>query len=444
MLALVKNGHRPLFIDLVKLITSPLDALANIHQSHGDYVQAKFFNKGLVFVSKPEYFEEIFSLEAKGLLNRDSVYKAKKPVFGDSIFNSRGDTWTSQRRLMQPLFTKEAVSGWQGIFIDEAAAFAQRLKGYGSAQINISKEIKLLVQSVIIRVLFGRQGKENKDIELIECIDTIVAGVFFALVTEVLGKGKLSLIFVPQNLRMKKAIAQFVAYVYDEIDRNKEVFSSNLIALMANAKDKNTGYAMTKELLKDEAVTMFLGGQDTTINTLVWFFYMMGLNPKVQEKIIEEVMSFKDDKITAANLAKLSYTRAALYETLRLYPQATGLSRDVAEDIMIGGRPTKKGATVVLSIYVTHRNPDIWCRPDDFYPEHFLNEHEGNRHKFSFLPFGGGIHNCIGRHLAELEMLTVVTTFYRSLKIASVNDLKEKVSFSLKPDKDLIATVSRI
>jgi cytochrome P450 len=444
MLALVKNGHRPLFIDLVKLITSPLDALTSIHQSHGDYVQTKFFNKDLVFVSKPEYFEELFSLEAKGLLNRDSMYTAKKPVFGDSIFNSRGETWTSQRRLMQPLFTKEAVTGWQGIFIEEAAAFTQRLKSYGSAQINISKEVKLLVQSVIIRVLFGRQGKQNKDIELIECIDTIVAGVFFALVTEVLGKGKLSLLFVPQNRRMKKAVARFVAYVYDEIGRNNEAFSHNLIVLMANAKDKNTGYAMTKELLKDEAVTMFLGGQDTTINTLVWFFYMMGLNPKTQDKVIDEVMSFKDDEITAANLAKLSYTRAALNETLRLYPQATGLSRDLANDIMIGGHPVKKGASVVLSIYVTHRNPGFWQKPDEFYPEHFLCEQEGYRHKFGFLPFGAGIHNCIGRHLAELEMLTVIAAFYRSLKIAEVNNLKEKVSFSLKPDKDLIATVSKI
>jgi enediyne biosynthesis protein E7 len=445
MLALAKNnGYRPLFIDLVRLITSPLEALANIHHAHGDFVQTKFFNKDLVFVSKPESFEEIFSLEAKGLLNRDSMYNAKKPVFGDSIFNSRGDTWTSQRRLMQPLFTKEAVTGWQGIFVEESAAFTKRLTGDGSAQINISKEVKLLVQSVIIRVLFGRQGKQNKDIELIESIDTIVAGVFFALVTEVLGKGRLSLLFVPQNRRMKKAVARFVAYVYDEIDRNNEAFNHNLITLMADAKDKNTGYAMTKELLKDEAVTMFLGGQDTTINTLVWFFYMMGLNPKAQDKIINEVMSFKDDEITAANLAKLSYTRAALNETLRLYPQATGLSRDVANDIMIGGHPVNKGASVVLSIYVTHRNPGIWKKPNDFYPEHFLGQQEGYRHKFGFLPFGAGIHNCIGRHLAELEMLTVITTFYRSMKITGVNNLNEKVSFSLKPDKDLTATVSKI
>jgi cytochrome P450 len=442
MLAAMRSNSQTIFLDLLRLVTNPTKALINIHKNHGNFVQTTFFNKQLVFISKPEYFDEIFNLEAKGLLNRDSMYNAKKPMFGDGLFNGRGETWINQRRLMQPLFTKEAVSSWQNIFIDEADSLVDRIKSAGNSEINLSNELKLLVQSIIIKIMFGRSGSSDKDKALIGSIDTIVGGLFFALVTEILGKGKLKQLFVVQNWRMKKAMSQFISYVYEEIERKKnEPLGKDIISMLTQANNNKSGYVMTKELLKDEAVTLFLAGQDTTVNTLVWFFYLIGKHEAVQQKIIEEIKQYKDDTFNPENIAKLKYTNAALQETLRLYPQATGLSRDAASDVVIGGKTIKQGSTIVMSIYATHHDKNNWEYPDAFYPEHFLNRAEDGRHKYAFIPFGGGIHNCIGRHLAELEMLIVIATLLRYFKVNTVSDIKGKVSLTLKADRDLTATL---
>lgn len=444
MLAFIRQKNLPIFLDLLGLITHPTRALTSIHKKHGDLVQTQFFNKNLVFVSKPEHYDEIFNLEAKGLLNRDSMYNAKKPMFGDGLFNGRGETWVNQRRLMQPLFTKEAITSWQDIIIDEADSLVDRIRNAGLGEVNLSKEVKIIVQSIIIKIMFGRAGSSKNDKALIGSIDTIVGGLFFALVTEVLGKGKLRLLFVAQNWRMEKAMRQFKAYVYEEIESKKKgPLGKDIISLFTQANNSKSGYTMTKELLKDEAVTLFLAGQETTANTLVWFFYLIGKDEAVQQKIIEEIKQYKGDTLNPENIAKLKYTKAALQETLRLYPQATGLSRDTASDVVIGGRSIKQGSTIVMSIYATHHDKNIWEYPESFYPEHFLNQMEDSRHKYAFIPFGGGIHNCIGRHMAELEMMVIITTLLRTFHVSEVSALKGKVSLTLKPDRDLIATLAQ-
>jgi len=217
-----------MFLNLLRLIINPTAALTAIHQQHGDFVRTHFFNKKLLFISKPEHIEEIFSQEAKGLLSRDSLYEAKKPMFGNGLFNSKVNTWTNQRRLMQPLFTKQAVGAWQDIMLEEANNTVMRLKKAHSAEINISLEIKAVIQKILIRVMFDRPPSDHGDQQLMHAIDTIVKGLFPHFVTETLGKGKLKQLFVLQNRRMEKAISQFVGYVEAEFIESKTMPSATV------------------------------------------------------------------------------------------------------------------------------------------------------------------------------------------------------------------------
>jgi cytochrome P450 len=175
-------------------------------------------------------------------------------------------------------------------------------------------------------------------------IDIIVKGLFPHLLTETLGKGELKRLFVLQNRRMAKAISHFVGYVDTEIDRNKyDPTGQDLISMLIQSRDK-TGYAMSKELLKDEAVTLFLAGQDTTINTLLWFFYPIGKNEAVHKRITDEIQTHSDESLTLENIEKLSYTKAALYEeAFALYHFPESL--------------TEKGRTFRLKIFfgTTHK-----------------------------------------------------------------------------------------
>ena len=146
---------------------------------------------------------------------------------------------------------------------------------------------------------------------------------------------------------------------------------------------------------------------------------MIGRQESIHQAISEEIDRHKDEPLTPGNLAKLSYTRAALYETLRHYPAATAITRQpVVNHFELDNHTISQDTTLLISVYATHHDKQLWEQPDSFYPEHFSNpELAGKRHRYAFLPFGGGIHNCIGKHLAEQEMMIIIVNLLRSFTL---------------------------
>jgi enediyne biosynthesis protein E7 len=344
---------------------------------------------------------------------------------------------------MQPFFNKEAIASWNGLMVEETGAMVKRFKAEGKAEINISKEIKLVVQSIVTRILFGNQlDKINQSI-LMECVDNIIKGLVPQLSAGVLGTNIINYLFIWQNRRFNYAVKQFADFVEQALKTNNNTNDNSLLSLLSQATDKKTGYAMTEEILKDEAITLYLAGQDTTINTVVWFFYLIGKHETVQQTIIEEVLCYKNEPLTPENIAKLTYTRAALHETLRKYPAATAVSRNpITDDLLLGGKGIPQDTTLLISIYATHHDPQSWEKPEAFYPEHFANpELAGKRHRHAYLPFGGGIHNCIGKHLAEQEMMIIIVSLLRKFSFKTEMTVKTAISVTMKPDRDVIVSI---
>lgn len=438
--------EQSMIVPIIQCIQTPLKALSSIHKNYGDLVLARFFNKKLLFVCKPEHIEQVYSQEAAGKLSRDFLYEAKKSLFGDGLVNSKSEIWTKQRRILQPLFTKEAVAEWESIFIHEAAISRYSLKAAANQQINLSVEIKSLIQRIFIKTLMGKSVNDIIDSDvLINVIDEISQGLLPHMVTQVISHGKLMWLMPNKKRRYEAAVNRLQVFINQEIDSKCDKSGHDLITLFWRAQDKKTGYIMTKELLKDEVVNLFFAGQDTTVNTLIWFFYLISKHEAIHKLISDEIRTNKDDRLTAENLAKLSYTKAALYETLRLYPPSTMLATHAIEDVVIGGQTISQGTTVILDLFVTHRNEKLWTQPNEFYPEHFLNkEAVTERHKYAFFPFGGGLHNCLGRHFAELEMMIVIVTLLREFTFKSHTVVKEAVSMTLKPDRDVMVSIQAI
>lgn len=437
--------EQSIIVPFLQSIRKPQEALINIHQKYGDLVLASFFGKKILCVSHPDHIEEIFIQEAKGLLNRDFLYEAKKSFFADSLFNSKAETWVKQRRIMQHLFTKEAVSQWQNIFTSEAEFTRDKLKTTASAEINLSYEIKKLVQRIVIKALVGRSPDTipNRD-DLIRTVETISHGLLPQLVTHIISNGKLMWFMPIKKMRYETAVAKLADFVSQKIALKRGNLGHDLISLMMQATDTKSGYAMTQELLHDEAVNLFFAAQDTTINTLAWFFYLLGKHEDVHNQVTAEIEKFKDVALTPANLEKLIVTKAALNETLRLYPPSGGITTQAVEDIVVGGFNIRKGTTIILSLYVTHRHGHLWERPNEFYPEHFLNAHaNAGRSKYAFFPFGSGLHNCLGRHFAELEMMSVIVTLLREFTFKTNETIKDAISVTLKPRKDIIVSFSK-
>ncbi|MDP1773612.1 MAG: cytochrome P450 [Methylobacter sp.] len=427
----------------LRSIRKPHLALSALHQKHGDLVLASFFTKKMLCICHPDHVEEIYIQEAKGLLNRDFLYEAKKSFFADSLFNSKAETWVKQRRLMQPLFTREAISQWQNIFINEAEITREKLKATTATEINLSCEIKKLVQRIIIKTLLGRSADTIPNNEaLIQTIDVISQCLLPQLVTQIISNGKLMWFMPIKKWQYQKAVLKLADFISQEIALKREHLGHDLISQMMQATDSKSGYTMPQELLQDEMVNLFFASQDTTINTLAWFFYLLGKNQAVHNKVTAEIMKFRDDALTTANLEKLVYTKAALNETLRLYPPSGGITSLAVEDITVGGYNIKKGTTILLSLFVTHRHSALWECPNEFYPEHFINPQLTTElYKYAFYPFGGGLHNCLGRHFAELEMMIVIVTLLREFTFKTDDTIKEAASITLKPDRDVILSI---
>ncbi|MGY6275019.1 cytochrome P450 [Methylomonas sp. MgM2] len=432
-----------LLIPLLGSLNSPVKTLTTIHRQYGDLVRCRFFNKKLLFVCQPENIQAVYAQEARGLLSRDYLYEAKKSLFGDGLVNSKSDTWTQQRRLMQPIFSKEAVSVWEQVFIHEATSAHAKLLSAIPGKINLSKVLKRLIQRIFIQVLTGRSVDtlSNSD-ALIQAIESISKGMLPHLVAEMISNGKLMLLMPGKSRAYHAAVDYLSNFVRQEIIQNQAGLEQSLISAMGQAVDGKTGYRMTKALLTDEAINLFFAGQDTTVNTLSWFFYLLGQNERVHDLVTAEVKSYRDEPLTAENVQKYTYTRATLCETLRLFPSAAALSTQAIADIEIGRQRIDKHTIIILSMYVTHRHPALWEKPNDFYPEHFLNPLADKRHKYAYFAFGGGLHNCIGRHFAELEMMIIIVTLLRALTFKTSGGIRESASITLKPAQDIIATVS--
>jgi cytochrome P450 len=436
--------ERSILVQVLQSVSRPYNALTTIHYKYGDLVLGKVFNKKLLFVSMPEHVEEVYSQEARGLLSRDFLYTAKKSLFGDGLINSKKDIWEDQRRIIQPLFTKEAITEWENNIISEADDAINRIKGFTNREINLTMELKQLIQKTFIKILLGIpvDNISNKEV-LINSISDISKGLLPLMVTQIISNGRLMWLMPSKKRQYEEAVAQLKAFVDQEIANKYEQPGHDLISLLIKARDKKTGYTIPKELLRDEAVNLFFAGQDTTVNTLAWFFYLIGKNATIHKKITEEVNKYKDDKITLENLGKLIYTKAALCETLRLYPSSSALATQAIADVIIGGQNISRGTTIILSTYVTHRHDKLWEYPNEFYPEHFEPHAIAGRQKYSFYPYGGGLHNCIGRHLVEMEMLIIIVTYLRAFTFKTNNVIKEAASITLKPDRDVLVSISR-
>lgn len=432
-------------LPVLESLYRPHQSLTTIHQQYGDLVLGKFFKKKLLFVSKPEHIEEVFAQEARGLLNRDFLYKAKHSLFGDGLINSKKEIWTKQRRLLQTLFVKEAVASWESIIRETSTEFTNKLKEKTSHDLNLSDELRNLIQQIFIKILIGKPVDDlpEKD-KLMVAVGIISRGLLWQMMSEIISDGKLMKLMPAKNLHYQQAVDQLNRFVNQEIAARQGHNGHDLISLMVNSKDTNTGYSMPPELLRDETVNLLFAGQDTTINTLSWFFYHIGKDKRIHEKITGEILKFKNDEITLDSLAKLTYTKAVLHETLRLYPSSPALATQTVTDCVIGDHRIAKATTIILSTYVTQRNATCWQRPDEFYPEHFLNQQAGTRHKYAFFPFGGGLHNCIGRHFAELEMMMAIAALLREFTFESRNTVKQAASITLKPDRDVLVSIKPV
>jgi cytochrome P450 len=402
---------RPLVGMLPEMIRDMLGLFTDLNRQYGGIVQFKLLNKPYLLVTSPEYVKHILQKEHHNYIRGRSV-ETGRVLLGDGLPLIDGDVWLRERRLLQPAFHRQKLSALTDTIV---GAIRERLETWqGGQTFDMEEEMTDLTLSIIIKTMFsGGVGREQVK-ALGDAFRT--ASAFMLWRSQQMWAPPLW-VPVPRNAAYNKALKTLNGIVYPLIAEGRKGPQENLLGLLVNARDEETGEGMSDAQLRDEIVTIFFAGHETSTMALTWAFYLISQHPHVEARLIEEIGRVLDGRDPAfADLPQLTYTQQVISEVLRLYPSAYLFAREAVTDQPLDGYRIPAGTMIFITPYVTHHDPAYWNDPEAFDPERFNAENSASRSKDIYYPFGAGPHVCIGNNLAMMEMQLTLAMAYQRFK----------------------------
>jgi cytochrome P450 len=365
-------------------------------------------------VNKPEYIEHVLLTNHANYRKSHFLRHLLGPLLGEGLLTSEGDVWRRQRRIAAPAFHNRRI----GAFIDTMAACTDQMLARWRGMegpFDVSAAMMALTLDIISRTMFS--ADVGAEVEAIRRLTDIVVGLRISLL-DLFGFPE----WIPrhQPRPYRAAIAAFEALVARLLAerRRRQDERGDLLAMLLAARDAETGEGMSDRQLRDEILTIFLAGHETTANALTWTWYLLARHGDAESRLHEEVDRVLGGRTpTFADLAELRWTRMVLEEAMRLYPPAHGISRSAIGGDRLGDVRVPPGAAISISIYMTHRNPKLWREPERFDPERFAPAAAAARHRFAYLPFGGGPRICIGNSFAMAEAQVILAKIAQQYRL---------------------------
>lgn len=403
--------------------------MTRIHEKYGDIVRVPMGPRSIYAVFHPDHIRHVLVTNQKNYW-KGRTFEKTAAYMGKGLATTEGAEWQVQRRRMNPQFHREALKGLTGIMVQNIQAMLDRWEKAALEErtIDLALEFQRLAMETVARSFFGMGVPESRIGEIIES---------FKVALKHTTRRTLNPFDIPEswplpaNFKFQKAVSVIDDIVYGMIreERARVEPSPTLLGMLVRAADPETGELMTEKQLRDEVLTMFIGGTDTSGNTLSWVFYNLDRHPELQKKVRSEVEQ------AGREFDRLEYTKRFVDETLRLFPQNWVGSRDAIGEDTIGGYTIPAGSTVFLGVYIAHRRPDFWENPEAFDPERFLPENLTGKHPLRYLPFGAGSRKCIGYHFAMMEIcLTIAMALERfEFKVQGADRITKYATWSLWP-----------
>ncbi len=377
---------------------------------HGDVVRMRVGPYGMVMLNHPDHIRHVLQDNNHNYDKNNFGNNLLRPVVGNGLLLSEGDFWRRQRRLMQPMFHRQRIAAlgrtMTGCAAETLAAWEARLAA--GRPFDMADDMMRLTLSIVSRSLFTRESGGDAE----------VVGRAATEVVEYLGWRFVAYWAppetwpTPRNRRFQRARRALDDVVYRLIRdrRERPVEADDLLNLLLEARDE-TGQGMSDSQLRDEVMTLYLAGHETTAITLAWTWYLLSTHPAAGRRLRAELKTVLDGRLpTIDDLPSLSYTRMVIDEAMRLYPPAWAISRRAIQADEIGGCHIPANSFVFFCPYVMHRHPAYWPNPEGFDPERFAPEHESERPRYVYFPFGGGPRQCIGNLFALVESQLILAT----------------------------------
>jgi len=412
-----------------------LEFFTRCWQRYGDTFRVRLGPRDVVCVSHPDAVEHILVTHREKYV-KGPTYKGLRLLTGDGLLTLEGDPWRKRRRMAQPAFHKEsirslveAMASVTGDVLDELQA---RLPQGGTVEAH--QEMMHLALEIVGETLFGqRLGAQSDD----------SANAFGAALEALSNRGQVPVnlplsVPTPGNLKLKRSIALIDEMVYSIIARARRVDDgrATLMRMLIDARDADTGEALTDRELRDEVITLVLAGHETTALLLTWGFTLLGKHPEIVSRMRAEVTEVLGERVpTADDLPKLVYLRQVVDEILRLRTPTWALGRDVAENDVLCGLRVFKGETVMPLVFLTHRHPTFWEDPERFDPDRFAPGRARGRHHWAYVPFSAGPRMCIGNlfTLAEAQVILAMLLQRGEFELASLKPVATRPMMTLRP-----------
>lgn len=414
----------------------------DLWKEFGDVVRVNMGPMNIYQFIRPEHIQTILVKRSDKYVKGLSHEKLRVAL-GSGILTAEGELWRRQRKLMAPTYTRKGVEQFAEIMNKETQKMLSRWKLISPVEtLSINKEMMRLAMSVISQSMFTIDvGEDFKD-----------AGDALTFILEFANKRTMSLIdppmFIPtpMNRKIKSSIDTIDKFLYNIIDeRRNSPPGDDLLSILMTAVDEESGNVMDDKQLRDEVLITFFAGHETTAQLLTWAWYLLAKHPGVEEcfhQELDQVLAGRSPEI--GDVPNLVYTRMIIDETLRLFSPVAMTARDALVDDVVDGYFVPKGSVVTITPYITHRHPDYWEKPNEFYPEHFSQEKVDQRPRYAYIPFGAGPRICLGMHFALLEAALVLGDVGQryKFKLESDQDVNPVWSGTLRPEVDIFMTLS--
>ncbi|HEV2129467.1 MAG TPA: cytochrome P450 [Longimicrobiaceae bacterium] len=383
----------------------PLTFVTETARRYGDVASWKFGPRDMYLLSHPDYVKEVLVTRHRNFIKSYALQRSRV-LLGQGLLTSEGEFHLRQRRLSQPAFHRERVDAYGQVMSEYAARTAERWRD--GATLDITPEMMRLTLAVVGKTLFD--ADVEGEAEEIGAALTDAMLLFDRLTVPF--NELLDRLPLPGTRRFYRARARLDETIYRIIEERRRSGEDrgDLLSMLLLAQDTEGDMGrMTDEQLRDEALTIFLAGHETTAIALTWTWYLLAQNPEIESRLHAELDEVLEGHLpTAEDLPRLPYTRMVIAESMRLYPPAWIIGRQPLEEFEIGGFRIPAGSIVMMSQWVIHRDPRFYTEPQAFRPERWQPDAEAARHRFAYFPFGAGPRKCIGEGFAWMEGILVL------------------------------------
>jgi cytochrome P450 len=408
--------------------------LLRLMREHGDLARFRLAQLECYLASHPDLVRSVLQDDAKRYTKVSRGYEILRRFLGDGLLTSEGERWTRQRKIAQPAFARERMQQFAPVMTAAAEARVaawSKLPSNGDV-LDVADEMTATALEIAGRAFMSTDVSGQAD--------RVRKALAF------LSEDTMRRIHMPlepplswpteNNRRYEEAVRDIDAVVYELVGRRRRGESQgyDLLAMLMEARDESSGDWMSDRQLRDEIMTLFTAGHETTANALSWTWYCLSLAPEAERRLHAEVDGLR--KAPAfGDVAKLPVTNAVVREAMRLFPPAWILARTALEDLVLGGYHVRRGSVVFVSPYATHRHPAFWAHPDAFDEDRFAPAVLEKVSRYAYIPFGAGPRICLGMQFALTEMVLVVATIARKFRLVLAPEHRVEVhpAVTLRP-----------